>query len=235
MDAVEYALGHGLANRTDFGGLIHPTTGETDGAVFVLFLVEKKFSYYGSDLHDRRGLGESKWIGELDREAVRAMQNGGRIVDAVKNTVSLINNRVQKQLRLEALAQKQAKAATEKAALERLRELEFLRASLKETTEQMLPRIEESARQIRATFSEADGSELANPPVGAWKKRLANLQQDLGSIQLESQDPYQHSPAFRELSQNANRLRGEVDHYLDLYVRTSLLEKLCRQSNRSLI
>ena len=89
---VEYALGHGLANRTDFGGFGPPTTGETDGAVFVLFLVERKFSYYGSDLHDQRGFGKSKWIGDLDREAVRAMRNGGRIVDAVKNTVTAINS-----------------------------------------------------------------------------------------------------------------------------------------------
>ena len=217
MDAVEYALGHGLANRTDFGGLIHPTTGETDGAVFVLFLVEKKFSYYGSDLHDRRGLGESKWIGDLDREAVRAMRNGGRIVDAVKNTVTLINHRVQKQLRSEAFSEEQAKAAKERAALERLRELEFLKASLKETADQMLPRIEDSARQIRATFAEAAGSELANPPVEAWKKRLTDLQQDSESIEFESRDPYQQSPVFRKLSQNSNQLRGEVDRYLDLY------------------
>src|SRR5690606_13684705 len=53
MDAVEYALGHGLANRTGFGKLEHPKTGETDGAVFVLFLRERKFSYYGSDAQDR--------------------------------------------------------------------------------------------------------------------------------------------------------------------------------------
>jgi hypothetical protein len=63
MDAVEYALGHGLANRTAFGELENPETGETDGAVFVLFLEERKFSYYGSDAQDRRGVGESEQIG----------------------------------------------------------------------------------------------------------------------------------------------------------------------------
>ena len=59
MDAVEYALGYGLANRTDFGRLESDKTGQTDGAVFVLFLRERKFSYYGSDAQDTRRLGES--------------------------------------------------------------------------------------------------------------------------------------------------------------------------------
>ena len=217
MDAVEYALGHGLANRTDFGGLVHPTTGETDGAVFVLFLVERKFSYYGSDLHDQRGLGESKWIGDLDREAVRAMRNGGRIVDAVKNTVTAINKRVERQLRSEKLAQERAKVASQRAELKRRRELEFLGARLKETAEQMLPRIEESARQIRAAFPEAAASKLADPPVELWKKRLVDLHKDLANVQVDGQDPYQQLPLFRQLVQQTNQLRGEIDHYLDLY------------------
>ncbi len=45
-------------NRTDFGNLVHPKTGERDGAVFVLFLQERKFSYYASDAQDRRNLGD---------------------------------------------------------------------------------------------------------------------------------------------------------------------------------
>ena len=170
MDAVEYALGHGLANRTDFGGLIHPETGETDGAVFVLFLVERKFSYYGSDLQDRRGLGESKWIGGLDRDAVRAMRNGGRIVDAVKNTVTSINRRVAKKIQSERDAEERKKEAKERARLERLRELDFLSDRLKETSEQMFPRIEESARQVRAAFPEAADSKLAVPPIELVEK-----------------------------------------------------------------
>ena len=63
MDAVEHALGHGLANQTDFGNLTNPKLGEQDGTVFVLFLKERKFSYYSSDAQDRRGLGQSRWIG----------------------------------------------------------------------------------------------------------------------------------------------------------------------------
>ena len=59
MDACEYALGHGLANRTQFGEQIHEQTGETNGAVFILYLAERKFNYLSSDAQDRRGLGES--------------------------------------------------------------------------------------------------------------------------------------------------------------------------------
>ena len=37
MDAVEYALSHRLSNQTEFNRLEHKTTGESSGAVFVLF------------------------------------------------------------------------------------------------------------------------------------------------------------------------------------------------------
>ena len=80
MDAAEYALSYGLPNRTEFGDLVDEATHESDGAIFVLFLKERELNYFGSDMHDRRRLGRSKWIGDLDREAIRAMKNGGRVV-----------------------------------------------------------------------------------------------------------------------------------------------------------
>ncbi len=94
MDAIEYALGYGLSNRTDFGKLEHPKTMERDGAVFAMSLKERKFSYFGSDAQDRRGLGESNWVGQLDQSAFLAMRSGGRILDAVKETVKSIDGQL---------------------------------------------------------------------------------------------------------------------------------------------
>ncbi len=102
MDAIEYALGYGLSNRTDFGKLEHPKTMERDGAVFAMSLKERKFSYFGSDAQDRRGLGESNWVGQLDQPAFRAMRSGGRILDAVKDTVKSIDEQLTRVIQGEA-------------------------------------------------------------------------------------------------------------------------------------
>ncbi len=61
LDAVEHALGKGLPSQTAFGQLLDPRTQERNGAFFILFLKDRKFSYYGSDAQDRRGLGEDRW------------------------------------------------------------------------------------------------------------------------------------------------------------------------------
>ena len=217
MDAVEFALGHGLANRTAFGSLLHEKTGETSGAVFVLFLVERKFSYYGSDLHDRRGLGESKWIGELDREAVRAMRNGGRIIDAVKNTVNSINRRVTKKLKAEAANAKRAAAAKERAKAERLRGIENLQSSIEETKTAMLKRVENSAREIRANFPEAASSKLALPPLDDWRSKLNDLAKDAADPQLAEEANVRRSERFQKTKSESDAVRGQINQYLDSY------------------
>ena len=129
MDAVDAALGKGLPNRTDFGTLTHPKTGERDGAFFVLYLRERKFSYFASDAQDRRRLGEEYWEGNLDAPAIAAMRSGGRVVDAVKDTILHINRRLEQRISSEAAererralteaANRQQRAAAEKAALAR--------------------------------------------------------------------------------------------------------------------
>jgi hypothetical protein len=101
MDAVEFALGEGLSNRTDFGKLEHPITREADGTVFVLFLKERKLTYFASAAQDRRKLGTTHWIGELDRPAIQAMRSGGRIIDAVKDTVTSINRKLEQAVEAE--------------------------------------------------------------------------------------------------------------------------------------
>ncbi len=215
MDAVEFALAQGLANRTGFGMLINELTGEADGAVFVIFLKERKFSYYGSDVHDRRGLGESQWIGDLDRESIRAMRNGGRIVDAVKNTVTTIEKRLTKKLQSEMDSGKFAKAEAELATVERRRDLESLKSTLEEIQSSSLMRIEESASQVRSAFPGAAGAKLANPPLKEWKSKSDEILADISRI--ESDENTYQSITIREISQRTNQLRGELERYLDWY------------------
>ena len=73
MDAVEQAMGKGLPARTAFGNLKYEKTGEANGAFFILFLKDCKFSFYGSAAYERRGLSSKNWAGNLDREAKRSM------------------------------------------------------------------------------------------------------------------------------------------------------------------
>jgi len=94
MDAVEEAMGTQLPNRTGFGKLVHPETGQRSGAYFILFLGERNFSYHASEVYDAHGLGEENWIGQLDRPAFQAMRGGGRIVDAVKDTILHVDERL---------------------------------------------------------------------------------------------------------------------------------------------
>ena len=170
MDAVEYALGRGLALRTNFSELVDSRTGETDGAVFVLFLAERKFSYYASEAQDTRRLGESHWVGELDRPAFRAMRGGGRIIDAVKNTVSSINHRLTDKIKREA-----AQAELEKRARKRrFNNLKADLADLKKSIETTSTR----AAQLRTTYPEATG-ELTKPPIVDWNRRLTEIDGNL--------------------------------------------------------
>ena len=170
MDAVEYALGRGLANQTDFGQWVDDTTGETNGAVFALFLEERKFSYYGSDVHDRRGLGESHWINELDRPAFRAMRGGGRILDAVKDTITNINDRL-----ASVLQREQADAA--QRARERQRQLDAAQAKIDALRDEVAL-VNTAAEALASRYPEATG-ELRSPPCDAWSEQLDALSGEL--------------------------------------------------------
>lgn len=179
MDAVEYALGHGLANQTGFGRLEHPKTGETDGAVFVLFLRERKFSYYGSDAQDRRGLGESRWVGSLDRDAIDAMRNGGRIVDAVKNTVGLVNRRLDQAIADEARAAAEAQEMARRAQLERQRVMAATRERATTIRDRLLKELAADVEQFRRDNPAATAAPLASPPVERWQAEIAGAERQL--------------------------------------------------------
>ncbi len=111
MGAVEHALGYGLNNQTSIASLKHPVTQERDATIFILFLRERQFSYYSSEAQDKRGLGKSKWIGNLDKAAINAMRNGRRVVDAVKDTVKSITGGLDRKINNEILLRVRAQQA----------------------------------------------------------------------------------------------------------------------------
>ncbi len=175
MDAVEQALGRGLSNRTGFGTLKDPRTEEPNGAVFALSLGDRSFSYFASDAQDRRGLGESQWQGRLDRPAYEAMSNGGRIVDAVKNTVTSINQ-----------ALDQAIVGEEQTRINREREQERMR----ERVELLLARANKALANVeglRDAFVRQNPTakgDLARPPVSDWRDRLNKIQGQVDANEL---------------------------------------------------
>lgn len=205
MDAVEYALGHGLANRTGFGRLEHPETKETDGTVFVLFLQERKFSYYGSDAQDRRALGESRWVGDLDREAIRAMRGGGRIIDAVKNTVEEVNEQLADKIAAEKAEAERRKQQAEQEKLERQRTLTNTLARITDGETKLLTEIEKSAALFKQTYPEAANSTLAAPPLDKWRNQLKEFRATINEMNS------------REISQKVEQQRNELEAFLDGY------------------
>ena len=185
MDAVEHAMGKQLANRTDFGALKDSRTGESNGAFFILFLDERKFSYYGSDAFDKRGLGENRWVGQLDAPAISAMRNGGRIVDAVKDTVTSIEKQLSRKIASAEAAQKRAAIAKQRAIEEALQQPRQLTAEIDQ--------IEAVVSTLRAQNAAATG-DLFQLPLASWRGGVKTV-----TAYAESED-----------ATNANRLADEV-------------------------
>lgn len=196
MDAVEYALGHGLSNQTAFGELVHPKTKETDGAIFAMFLSERKFSYFGSTAQDNRRLGESNWIGQLDQPAFRAMRGGGRIIDAVKDTVASINEQLEDAIDAE-------QAAAQRAEQEKLRAIAVVQSGVK-TIEQSIAKVDKASAEFRDSYPKATGP-LSKPPLEAWKQTVNRINELLTAENIPVAD-----------QQRAN-LTTEVDSYLNAF------------------
>ncbi len=166
MDAVEQILGKGLNNQTDFINLRHPKTGENDGTILVIFLKERKFSYFGSEAQNRRGLDREHWPGKLDQPARRAMVRGGDIINAVRDTVKSINGQLESMIRTEA-------EDAERAAKESQRLLANLHAAI-EHSRQQLDSVKIAAAKLRDQFPTAKGA-LANPPLESWRGQLDTI------------------------------------------------------------
>lgn len=201
MDAVETALGKGLTNQTDFGKLSNPETQERDGAIFVLFLNERKFSYFSSAAQDRRGLGRSNWIGDLDQPAFRAMRGGGRIVDAVEDTVTNINNRLAQAIQIERVnAQRQVQ--------ERERDLNSLHATIKHAREQI-----DEAKVIAADFRSLNPNAkgpLTSPPLEDWRQAVEAIESSI-TVETIHANAQQLTKTTDAISQYMNNVSSAVN------------------------
>jgi hypothetical protein len=176
IEAVNHALGKGLMSQTPFGLSVDPRTGERNACFFALFLKDRRFSYYGSDAQDRHGLGEENWIGNLDASAIAAMRNGGRIADAVKDTIQFIESRLT--TRIEAEKQEVARKAAE---------AEATRARLQAEAEaavQSAAASVDTLEQRTAEFTRARPGmtgDLALPDLAGFRSRLAEARRLLTS------------------------------------------------------
>ncbi len=168
LDAVEQCLGKGLANRTGFGQLTDPRTGERNGAFFMLFLKDRKFSYYASDAMDRRGLGEDHWQGNLDQAAVAAMRSGGRVADAVKDTITLVETRLTRRIEAEKA---EARRREESARLELQKTVDRARLGLRSAAESV-ERLGLSVSEAQEAHPEVRG-DILRPDLDRMRADLA--------------------------------------------------------------
>ncbi|MFT5466475.1 MAG: putative membrane protein YgcG [Verrucomicrobiales bacterium] len=163
VEAVETAANVKIRNETEFGNLKDARTGETNGAVFILFLQEREFSYGGGAVHEVRGLSGDDWAGDLDRPAYRAMSRGGRIVEAVKGTVTEVDRRLTRQFELDQ-QRRQAEIAAAK-------QLEADAQRLYGEASSALDRLEAKV----ADFPVKDG-DLGSPDFAGLRQQLLNSQ-----------------------------------------------------------
>ncbi|WP_411845268.1 hypothetical protein AAFN60_15985 [Roseibacillus persicicus] len=177
IDAVEQALESDLLGKTGFGSLRDQSTGERNGVFFVIYLAERKFSYFGGDQYEKRGLGGNRWSGRLDAAAISAMRNGGRIADAVRDTVTSIEGRLQSRLQQE---KRMAAAAAEEAKVRR----QAVEATIARA-EQNLKQVERELERFRkeSTLQEGD---LARKETGIWRAQLQQARTFLTRGNVES-------------------------------------------------
>ncbi len=223
VEAVNQAMGKGLMNQTAFSQLVDPRTHEHDAAFFILFLREHKLSYYGSDAQDRRGLGEDHWPGNLDQPAVSAMRNGARVVDAVKDTITQIDRRLDTQIAAEINARKQ-QAAAELAA--RTQALEKARASV-ESARADYSLLEAKAGEFARQHNDQTG-DLTRPD-------LASLRADLKVAEdaLARGDTARAQKAAGQVGPRAQAIVRAIDQYpADARKLESLARRIAHEQQR---
>ena len=218
-EAVYYALGHGLSNQTDFGSQLHPVSQEPCGAIFVLFRKDRKFNYFASDAQDRRRLGEANWFGKLDREAIRAMRNGQRVGDAVKNTISSIdrqlNSRIKGEIRAELEKKERAELARQQALDHRKRKINHLKTQANGAKEALLPRVQAGAAKLKADFPDAESSDLANPPIKKWQTQLNAALNYLNTDGLPENTDLLSSNDFKSRHETVTTVQSQLHAFLD--------------------
>lgn len=169
MDAVELSVAD-LMEVGSFRSQTHPITGEQDAAVFLLFMKQRSFSYRASEAHSRRGLGQNRWIGKLDRPAYRAMRGGGRVLDAVRDTITSINQPLSR-----AILEEQKIA--EQKQLQRQQAIDKIFAKLGEV-ENKLARIEASAAKVKQSHPDSN-ADMTNPDVELISQQIGEIKQSL--------------------------------------------------------
>lgn len=169
MDAVELSVSD-LMEVGSFRSQTHPVTGEQDATVFILFLKQRKFSYRASEAQNRRGLGQNRWIGKLDRPAFRAMRGGGRILDAVRDTITSINQPLSR-----AIVEEQKIA--EQKRVQRQRAVDALLARLGEV-ENKLARIKTSAAAVKQSRPNST-ADMTNPDLASIAKQMSAIKLSL--------------------------------------------------------
>ena len=184
MDAVELSLSD-LMEVGSFRGQLNPVTSEQDAAVFILYKKQRKFSYRASEAQNRRGLGQNRWIGKLDRPAFRAMRGGGRILDAVRDTVTSIDQSLSRKI-------VQEQKIAEQKRLQLQRDIDSMLSRVSEV-ENKLTQIESSAAAIAKTHPNSQ-SDLSNPEVASIRTQIAEIKKTLAqngtqlSVAKESTD-----------------------------------------------
>lgn len=199
VEAVHQALGIDLLNRTAFGEQTDPRTGQRNAAIFVLFLKDRRLSYFGSDAQDQRGLGEDQWIGNLDAPAIAAMRNGGRIVDAVKDTITNIDRRLDQQITGE-IARREAEQARRQA--EQAQQQREAEAAI-QTADETLARLRSATQVLRQGNPKLTG-DLAHPDLPGF---------EAGLTQARSVLALGEAPRAATI---ATELRGRLESQLEL-------------------
>lgn len=169
IDAVDSAVGFGLSSLRAFSQLVDSRTRERNGAIFVLYLAERKLSFYASDAFDRRSLGEANWIGELDQAAIAAMRSGGRVVDAAIDTITSINRKLD------------AKVADE--LLAKARETEKARAAVINSAGTL--KLLETAATAFALSHPGLTGDIARPPLPQLRADVASAEAALAAGDLQ--------------------------------------------------
>ncbi|XZE46164.1 hypothetical protein SH467x_001437 [Pirellulaceae bacterium SH467] len=203
VDAVEVQLGTRLSNETDFGKFEHPRTQEPDGAVLVLMLKQRRVSYFASDAQDSRNLGESHWKGELDQPAILAMKSGGRVIDAVQNTIKNINQRLDQTIQSDA----DREAAI---ALAKQREVSSFQVAAAATKSQ-IQEVESHRDRFNKSYPAATGP-LVSPPTEGWRQRIQAFEMDVNAENV------------RTIQTTFAKTKSEIDHYLHGYAEVEGLD-----------
>ena len=201
MDAVELSMSD-LMEVGSYRDQTNSITGEQDAAVFILFLKERKFSYRAAEAFSRRGLGQNRWIGKLDRPAYRAMRGGGRIIDAVKDTVKSINAPLRNAIEEE---QKIAK----KRQRQRQRTIDGLSAKLSQVQDK-LARIEKYAKDVRDAKPSAT-ADLTAPKIGDIESQLTDLRKTVTASGTNAKTD------LSSLKKNVDQIGNASDDWINLY------------------